>query len=233
MESLVFELIKGTRENSDFLYCPNEQQLFKKKSSYKEKVYYTCVVNECASRVELLNGICNKAKGFKEHTHGTNEKMYNEICLKNKIKAECSSNGATEKAIGTIFYSEVQSNQSVGKSLSFNKMKRGLTYLRSKVFPTSPRSSAEIVEAFQKETVMSAIGMSRHDVPLKFYRGAIDTEEYSFCVFSSQSIINSIETSISVDQRNYYMDATFSIVPVGIYTQFLIIYVEKLEKVLQ
>lgn len=78
---------------------------------------------------------------------------------------------------------------------------------------------------------MDSIGRSQHVGNPEFFNGAVQTENYSFCVFSSKYVIDLIEKHIDVNLRQYSLDATFKVVPIGPFNQLLIFYANYIEKV--
>jgi hypothetical protein len=128
--------------------------------------------------------------------------------------------------INTIF-----SDQQGTTNLVFTSMERNLRRCKTNIFPASPLNGASVVEAFQKENVNKFFGLSRHDVPTQFYKGTQITASFENTFYASDTIIEIIKTNIPTGKRNYLMDATFKIVPFGTFKQFLIIYVEYIEKV--
>lgn len=115
--------------------------------------------------------------------------------------------------------------------MDYFKYERTLQLIRSASFPKNPVTCDEISEAFQNRNIMDAIGRSQHVTKDEFYNGIVQNEQYSFCVFSSKHIMNMIENHIEVDRRHYLLDATFKVVPVGPFNQFLIFYVNYIQKV--
>lgn len=67
--------------------------------------------------------------------------------------------------------------------------------------------------------------------PEEFYKTAYKCKGFSYVVFASQNIVNSIQR-IAVPKRNFLMDATFKECPFGMYNQLLVIYVEHLFEVI-
>lgn len=118
-----------------------------------------------------------------------------------------------------------------GVALDFFKYERTLQLIRSASFPKNPVTCDEISNAFQNENIMNSIGRSQHVAKEAFFNGVVQSEEYSFCVFSSKNIMNMIEKHIDVNRRHYLLDATFKVVPVGPFNQFLIFYINYIEKV--
>lgn len=122
-------------------------------------------------------------------------------------------------------------NRNPDVSLDYFKYERTLQLIRSASFPKNPITCDEIAAAFQEDNIMNAIGRSQNTAKETFYNGVVQTENYSFCVFSSKKIMNIIDQNIEVNRRNYLLDATFKVVPVGPFNQFLIFYINYIEKV--
>lgn len=78
---------------------------------------------------------------------------------------------------------------------------------------------------------------SGNDDPYRFYRGVYRSnatkrsKTFSYCVFASEAIIRMIDANVEVQRRNYFLDATFKVCPLGKFNQFLIIYIEYMETV--
>lgn len=119
-----------------------------------------------------------------------------------------------------------------GVQLDFAKYERTLNLIRNKTLPKSPTSCHEIGRAFTDNKIMLSIGTSQHEENYVFFDGIVETEKFSFCVFSSKYCINLIENHIELSRRRFMMDATFKICPLGPFRQFLIIYVAYIEKVI-
>lgn len=88
MESERFEYVGGKKSGSQLIYLISEKQLYKKKSSYKDKLYYTCYNVNCNARVAIFaNGDCMKCKKNSEHpNHSNQEDLYMELISLNNIK---------------------------------------------------------------------------------------------------------------------------------------------------
>lgn len=110
-------------------------------------------------------------------------------------------------------------------------MERNLRRYKSKTFPSSPLNGVGVLEVFKQEHINKSFGLSRHDVPNQFYKGTQVTAAFENTFFASDEVIEMIKKNIPRGERNYLMDATFKIVPIGSFTQLLIIYVEYLGKV--
>lgn len=116
-------------------------------------------------------------------------------------------------------------------SLDFAKLERTLNVIRNKVSPKNPKTCDEIGKAFTDNHIMENIGCSQHKDKQVFFDGVIETESFSYCVFSSKYTMELIRQRIETNRLNYMMDATFKICPLGIFKQILIVYVSYIDKV--
>jgi hypothetical protein len=131
-----------------------------------------------------------------------------------------------------ISYFHFLRNQVATSKLEFTKMERNLRRCKLQSFPSSPLNAASVTESFQLGNVNRIFGQSRHDVPRQFYKGSLVKPSFECTFFASESIIEIIKTSIPKGKRQYFLDATFKIVPFGSFKQILILYVEYIGKVL-
>lgn len=83
-------------------------------------------------------------------------------------------------------------------------------------YPASPQSSWDIINQFQDHDIRNRFG--------KYYKSTQMGNEFSFTMFYSQKMLNRMKYFIN-DKREILMDATFKVVPKGIYKQLLILYV--------
>lgn len=129
-----------------------------------------------------------------------------------------------------LFYFCFLRNQNA--NIDFNKKKRTIQRLKRGVLPKNPTSVAEILAAFSDKAVFDTYGKTLHQKEdFRFFVGAVETEKFSYCLFSSPKTIRLIEQHIPVDRREILMDATFRIVPVGPFKQLLILYIRYGKKV--
>lgn len=111
-------------------------------------------------------------------------------------------------------------------------MRRHLQRLQEdKIVKKAVRNVKEINEAFADKIIMDNFGVTMADEKRFFFKVAVENPEFSFCIFASDAIIDLIKTYITVDRMSYLMDATFKVVPKSCFTQFLLIYIEYMEKV--
>lgn len=114
-------------------------------------------------------------------------------------------------------------------------MERNLYRCKSLAMPSSPKTARELELLFQNTDTLRTYGFSQFEdggTPLQFYRSTYVCDDFSYCIFASESVIRNIAANISVERRNYLMDATFKVCPMGEFTQFLIIHVEYMETVI-
>lgn len=100
-------------------------------------------------------------------------------------------------------------------------MERQLRRYKDKPYPKAPKTETEIKEAFTDTTVMKDYGLNLNNTK-PIYIDTVNNGNNCFCLFAS---IKLIEEKMPPG-RNYSMDATFSIVPYGCFSQLLIIYIE-------
>lgn len=108
-------------------------------------------------------------------------------------------------------------------------MKRNFYRLQKKGIPKAPKTVQDILTAFSDDEIMQSFGETKRTektVSRKFYKAAVEHDNFSFCIFASDNIIALIEKFIPAASRNFLMDATFKIVPEGCFNQILIIYIE-------
>lgn len=126
----------------------------------------------------------------------------------------------------------INRHQNATKDIDFARIRRGLQYIASKNFVSSPKRPLEVVEAFNLQNVWESYGLSQDvDDQKHFFTACINEEDFAYCIFSSQKSIKLIEENILPVKRTFLMDATFKIVPRGCFTQLLVIYIEYMEEV--
>lgn len=126
-------------------------------------------------------------------------------------------------SIYTCRHSEVQ--------LNFEKNRRQLQTIRNASLPKAPLRFAAVAEVYANEDILKMYGMTVNPRGSKlFYKNVFSSEQFSYCVFASDVIIDGIKT-IPVERRHYLMDATFKVCPFGEFKQLLIIYIGYLERV--
>lgn len=81
-----FEFIAGHRKNSELIWSPLEQQMYKFNTHSKLGASYVCYEKYCNVRAYLKDGQCFKSRKSLEHLHGPNTKMHEEFIVKSEIK---------------------------------------------------------------------------------------------------------------------------------------------------
>lgn len=117
---------------------------------------------------------------------------------------------------------------------NFYKMERHLFRLRRGAMPASPRNATDISESFANEDIMKEYGMTKtigNVESTPFYRTCFTSPSFSYCVFASQRIIDVIQSHLPPNQRDYYLDGTFKVVPFGEFNQLIIVHIEFYSKV--
>lgn len=113
-------------------------------------------------------------------------------------------------------------------------MERTLQKIRNSKVPKAPATCEEIKKAFENENVFDEYGMSKHtDRREIFFNTIYESSAFSYCIFSSQTIIKLMDENIDRNRKKILMDATFKIVPAGPFKQFLVIYVEHMSMVIR
>lgn len=97
--------------------------------------------------------------------------------------------------------------------------------------PPSSKSVAEILAAFEDPDIMETFGSSKHQEARPFFITAREEERFSYCIFASKKSIELMEANIQEKDRCFLVDATFKVVPNGIFNQLLIIFVEYINMV--
>lgn len=102
-------------------------------------------------------------------------------------------------------------------------MKRNVRRILNGNAPPKTKCAEDISIAFDNVDVMNAYGYNLRHTEM-FYVATVIDEDSSFTLFQSRQVINMIEQYIP-EGRNYLLDGTFKVAPVGHY-QLLIIYIE-------
>lgn len=92
--------------------------------------------------------------------------------------------------------------------------------------PKNAKTVDEINERFEDDTVRKIFGTTASTLdPEPFFDGAFERDTHSFCVFSSKKTIKMCKEHLSTGECHILMDATFKIVPCGVFKQLLILYI--------
>lgn len=118
--------------------------------------------------------------------------------------------------------------------MGFNEVSRTMYKARNKSLPKAPKTVEDIQEAFKLDFVMEKYGTTQRTKEHEkrpFFKHAYECEEYAFCVFASDDVINAITENVPENKRRIYADGTFKITPYGIFKQILIVFGELNESV--
>lgn len=116
--------------------------------------------------------------------------------------------------------------------IDFKKYERTFQRIKKGCLPKNPTTIAEIIAAYEKDSIMTSYGETLHvEQKYRFFDGAFEADDHSFCVFSSKATIELVTEKMPPAARHILMDATFSICPVGPFKQLLILYIRKNKQV--
>lgn len=88
-----------------------------------------------------------------------------------------------KQSVHDIFYSITPDYPDV--KLHFLKHERCLQVIWSSALPKNPRNCDDVARIFQRSDVMQLLGTTKDGH--EFYNGAVESDDYSFCVFSSKT----------------------------------------------
>lgn len=100
------------------------------------------------------------------------------------------------------------------EGVSLKGMQRSLCNIRAKALPSSPKSANDIVKIYENDFVRQNYGLTLRDTEAEktmFFKHAFQNNDYAFCLFTSQDIVNAIKKNIEVENRQYFMDGTFKV----------------------
>lgn len=115
---------------------------------------------------------------------------------------------------------------------------RTLRGIRDTTHPPSPLTIDELEKKISDETIKNSFLMchqtkderNEQKKPDEFFNGTIKGDGFSCAVFSSPKTIELIG-DIPPSKRKYFVDGTFKIVPIGPFSQLLIIHIGYLKSV--
>lgn len=116
--------------------------------------------------------------------------------------------------------------RNLGESeLKFEMLERNARRLKNGKFPKMPKCPSDIIEAFKDPTIYDRYALNlRKTKP--FYIDTICAGTSYFTIFASHQVIDMINKHIPPSRRNYLIDGTFKVTPIGGYYQLLIIQIE-------
>lgn len=103
-------------------------------------------------------------------------------------------------------------------------MKFNLNRIKNGPRPKILKNAVELQAIFENPLVFEKYGMNL-DQTAPLYFDTVISEQFSFCVFQSNIVIEFVKENIEPALRHYLIDGTFDCVPCGFY-QLLIISIE-------
>lgn len=113
----------------------------------------------------------------------------------------------------------------------YRKIERQLLRLKNKQYPLLPKSAEAFAKDLKSPQILEEFGNTL-DNQRKLYVNSVCTEKYSFHLFASYAVLDTIRKHIPIGQRFYSMDGTFNVIP-RMFGQLLIISIEYKNKVIQ
>lgn len=113
-------------------------------------------------------------------------------------------------------------------------MKRNLQLIQSSTLPKSPNNVDGINRAYLDPSVQRNYSLTdRSDETQRtmLFKTAFECGDFSFCVFSSDTIVDAIKENIAEEKRKYYIDGTFKITPQSEFVQVVNISIDFLGQV--
>lgn len=107
---------------------------------------------------------------------------------------------------------------------TFDEVSKTLSTIRKMKYGKNPTNGTEILEEFQKEHISKQLGFSLLKDGAQFFNGAVITDKFENCFFSSRKCIDLIIENVSEAKRFFILDGTFRITPKGIWQQVLILH---------
>lgn len=111
-------------------------------------------------------------------------------------------------------------------------MERTIQRHRQRKHPPSPKTLEDVKAVFENESVLHTYGQTKsllHSKP--FFKTVHIGKNFGYCMFASDRCIELMEQRIPTNERKFYIDATFKVVPTGGFKQLLIIFVELYKQV--
>lgn len=125
--------------------------------------------------------------------------------------------------VRNAFNNECIKNKTAAQSVVFKKMQRHLRRIKSEGMPKSPQTPNKFIEIFKSEKFLKDFGICESNNAKKFYITTVIEDKIQYKLFFSTPIVKLFE-NIDPNERHFFIDATFSIVPSCGYKQLLIIY---------
>lgn len=231
INELDFEFIVGEKKNSQLIVTKHDLNIYSINGFCKMGTRYRCRDRKCRAYVIYC---AQKKKVFKlqkspPHKHFTPDNDYWNLFALQQMREKCANltalaGGKRLASVRSIFTSVKKEYPRC--TLEYRNIQKTLERVKSGVLPKNPISVSQIHESFQNPEILKSFGFTFGD-DKPFFDTAVETEQFSYCVFSSKSIIKMAEDNISIGNRHVLMDATFRTCPLGPFNQLLILYIRK------
>lgn len=133
---------------------------------------------------------------FYGHLHGNKQTEIADLKVLAQIKDHCA--------------------KPMGSQLNFNKHRRNLLQIRNTNIPKPPNNVHEVIEAYKNDVVVEHYSRTLHENSNdQFYKGSYECDDFSYSYFASDHVMNNIRDNIPEEKREFLMDATFKICPLG------------------
>lgn len=123
----------------------------------------------------------------------------------------------------------IYDDRSKVEGVSLPGMVRQLHKIRANTLPSSPKNIAEVLKVYKTPYVIENYGLTLRDdanVRTMFFNHAYENDDFAYCVFASLDIVTAIKTNIqNVKDRQFFIDGTFKVCPIGIFNQLLIVHI--------
>lgn len=186
-----------------------------------------CLEDGCPAGVSVCLSDNTMTHFKRAHTlHGNHEAKKEQFGAIKSIRTKCLDVGelfSNQISTKAVFDREVVQNPEAMVNVHYSKLARSLRRYKESIFPQSPPTIEKLDDAFRQHHIRKVFGETNSGK--QFFHGTITGEGYSCAIFTSPEIIELIEQQIPPHDRTYLADATFKIVPVGFFTQLLIIYI--------
>lgn len=110
-------------------------------------------------------------------------------------------------------------------NLRFESLERNARRYKE-TFPPMPKCPQHIIEAFSDTKIFDKFAFNLRRTH-QFYIGTVEYDaKHFFSVFASHQIMDMIEKNIPQNERNYLIDGTLKVTPIGGFYQLMVIHIE-------
>lgn len=104
-------------------------------------------------------------------------------------------------------------------------MERNLRRYTNVKYPSRPKTTTEIKEAYDDRETMAQFGYNLRKTD-RFYIETVGSEECGFTVFASHEMMRMVDEYIPPENRRFMLDGTFDVTPPGCFYQLVVIGIE-------